>query len=572
MKTFRFESIWLLSHKEQSARKVTFHPSKNLILGGNHTGKSSLIRSLFETLGASPQGVQDRWDTNTVSVVEFCVNNEHFLALHDHSNRALFDINGNLVIATGDYQEWSDCFAKTTGFNLVFGDTEHSRLSADPSCFFLPFYINQDRSWQSSWDTFKRMQHYRSPHKDILEYFCGLRPHEYYQLRAERDQKRLSLRESEKDRLALKRARARIDQELPLSGPKVESSDFKKEIEHLTLEVTLINAKQEKLRAKSVREEELSSSLKLQIDLATEALSGYDLDMAYLHKKPEEKLVCPTCGSEHNEQFLEYLVFAEDARVLRDMLVQLRKDSCVVHEEHKATQKQIEELEDDYHRISEILDTKRGELDFRQVVESMGAETAFRAFELGDKDIKKDIDSFSGDIFLLDSELAKIVNKKRVREINDHFRQAYAAARKYLHLNPVTTKNLRLTSRPDLSGSGGPRSILAYYAAIWRTCDFTNSVFPVPVAIDSPNQQDQDDFNLSVVLDFIAEQLPANMQLIVGLGKDSGHEYNRTILLDKPYSLMESSIYEEIKKFVDPLTKALFEALLKQDKSSLFSE
>ena len=47
MRNFRFESICLLSQSEQRARKVTFDRRLNLIVGRNHTGKSSLIKSLF---------------------------------------------------------------------------------------------------------------------------------------------------------------------------------------------------------------------------------------------------------------------------------------------------------------------------------------------------------------------------------------------------------------------------------------------------------------------------------------------------------------------------------------------
>lgn len=56
MKSFRFESIWLLSHNEKRARRITFHPRRNLVLGTNHTGKSTLVKSLFMTLGATPAG------------------------------------------------------------------------------------------------------------------------------------------------------------------------------------------------------------------------------------------------------------------------------------------------------------------------------------------------------------------------------------------------------------------------------------------------------------------------------------------------------------------------------------
>src|SRR5690606_41191125 len=93
MKSFRFENIWLLSHRDKKARHVNFHPKKNLLRGRNHTGKTSLIRSLFETLGAKPHGKLEAWDESTASLLEFSIDGRHFFALHQNGRRALFNAN-----------------------------------------------------------------------------------------------------------------------------------------------------------------------------------------------------------------------------------------------------------------------------------------------------------------------------------------------------------------------------------------------------------------------------------------------------------------------------------------------
>ncbi|HEY3389011.1 MAG TPA: hypothetical protein VGK38_05530, partial [Prolixibacteraceae bacterium] len=153
MRNFKFESIWLLSYNERKARREVFHPKRNLISGQNHTGKTTLIKSLFETLGASPQGKLGLWDKDVVSVVGFSVDDHQYRALNKRGLRALFDIDGKLLVATGDIRVWSDYFASITGFNLVLSNKESSDHFADPCCFFIPFYINQDGSWQSEWNT-----------------------------------------------------------------------------------------------------------------------------------------------------------------------------------------------------------------------------------------------------------------------------------------------------------------------------------------------------------------------------------------------------------------------------------
>lgn len=84
----------------------------------------------------------------------------------------------------------------------------------------------------------------------------------------------------------------------------------------------------------------------------------------------------------------------------------------------------------------------------------------------------------------------------------------------------------------------------------------------VPVVIDSPNQQDQDDVNLHVVLEFIADSLPDSMQLIVCVTKDSNAALDKRILFDKKYSMLEGEQFEAVEAEIGPLYRRMNAALL----------
>lgn len=562
MKSFRFENIWLLSHRDKRARQVNFHPHRNLILGRNHTGKTSLIRSLFETLGAKPEGKLESWDESSVSLVEFSVDKKHYFALHQDGRRALFNANKELIAATSNFTEWSALFCEITEFNLVFSDKESEVKPAAPDCFFLPFYINQDGSWQSDWNTFRGMQRFRAPWGAILEYFTGVCPPEYYRAKAERDQEARQLDEQKREAKLLERARERFGRTLALSGPKVQSENFEHEIALLTHEVTSLNIQQESLRSSALREQDLLSSLQQQIRLAQEALASYDRDSAYLRAELDEPLVCPVCHAEHGKSFLDVLSYAEDARVLRDLVTRLRTDADEVKRRYAVTAAALGALNDNYLRISKVLDTRKGELKFKDVVDSMGAESAFAAFEAERKELQTEIDKRLGVVDGLDERMKELRSIKRSKAILGAFRDYYAAGRISLALPSADMAKIRLTSRPDLSGSGGPRSILAYYAALWRTCNGSLGAYSVPVVIDSPNQQGQDDVNLPTVLKFIANELPNDLQLIVGLESAADFVFDKELVLDKQYSLLNEDEWAGVELVVEPLLKKMHTSML----------
>ena len=128
----------------------------------------------------------------------------------------------------------------------------------------------------------------------------------------------------------------------------------------------------------------------------------------------------------------------------------------------------------------------------------------------------------------------------------------------------MPTKTMQLASRPSLSGSGGPRSILAYYAAIWRTAQGKEGTYDVPVVIDSPNQQAQDDFNLPAVLKFIAKDLPAGMQLIVGLETPTDFPFDHQVILTEKYRMLTEDEWAPTQELMEPLLKKMYEATLSQ--------
>ena len=558
MRSFLFENIWMLSRRDRRGRRVEFHKNTNLIQGRNHTGKSSLIKTLFLTLGARPQGKLITWDEDTISLVDFRVDGQRYRALHQRGTRALFAGDGRLIVSTGDHGEWSEQFASATGFNLVLSDKKGGSIPADPKCFFLPFYINQDGSWLSGWDTFSGLQQFSSPVGSILDYFSGIKPPEYYEAKAKRDAEQQFLDDLKRERSFLDKAQERFGKKLTLSGPKIDPANFKREIESLTSDITELNSRQEKLRDQSVKERELLSSIYLQINMADEALRAYEGDAEYLRSEPREKLVCPVCNAEHAESFLDLLTYADDARSLRDITVRLHGDARGIEAQLKKTVSEIGALDGQYQKISLLLDTRKGALQFRQVVESLGAEQAFQAFSEEREVLEREIGTHSSEVERLSSTMHELTDRKRSTAIQKKFREAFASALFELNMPPTEKTHPKLSSRPSISGSGGPRSILAYYAAIWDVCCSQTGSFLVPLVVDSPNQQGQDDINLPKVIEFVSTKLPKNTQLILGSEIEVDYPFDKKTVLDRPYQLLDGDFFIEAEAEMEPLVRAMY--------------
>lgn len=563
MKNFKFKNVWLLSEREKRARTVEFSPKKTLVVGMNHTGKSSLVKSLFIALGATPTGELDRWSDDAVTLVNFTMADADYYVVRQHGNRALFDAKGALIFTASNATDWGKRFATLCGYNLVLTDKNLNSVHGDARTFFLPFYINQDGSWQSNWSTFVGIQQYRQPIQSVLEFFTGVKPAEYYKFNAEKLVRQSALDDIRAEQRLLKSIKERFAKAIPLDGPKTNPEVFEQEIEDLTVEMTELNAEQEEFKDTLVRQKETIDTLRIQVDLATQALTHYDSDAEYLRLEPHSTLTCPVCHAEHGKTFMDILRYTEDARVLRELVIQLKKDETVATQIYEKTRASLSELDKRYSQVSDILDIRRGDVKLGDVIRSMGAETALIAFDGELRELKTKIDGLLSEIETLQAELDKLTSPERSKEILELFRTSYRDALEELNIPPVDTRRLKLTSRPDLSGSGGPRSILAYYVALWRTSRGEHGGYSVPAVIDSPQQQGQDATNLPIMIEYIATKLPTDMQVILAVETPTTFTFDKVIELREPYRLLIEDEFATVSSFVRPFLDRMHVGLMR---------
>jgi hypothetical protein len=184
------KQLTILSIPEKSAKTVTFHPQRNLITGENDVGKSSIIKSIYHSLGADVH-FDNAWKkADSISLLTFSYNNKDYKILRTRDHFGLFDLHGNLLKSFDSIiKGLSPYFAKLFSNKLQLKQSQASqRISASPAVQFLPFYIDQDKSWSKPWDSFEGLGVFRSFKRDLINFVTGIRPNEYYLLSEKIDQ------------------------------------------------------------------------------------------------------------------------------------------------------------------------------------------------------------------------------------------------------------------------------------------------------------------------------------------------------------------------------------------------
>ena len=181
MKKLYISEIQLLSQKEKKARKVQFDKRRTLIHGKNHTGKSSLIKSIYWAFGAEPLFNQKFKNTNVSALVKFEIDSTKYSILRDGKLFGFYDSDGNLLHKfTSITKELGPFLGKLFDFQPLFQNKKSEFIIPPPAFLFLPYYIDQDSSWSKSWDSFKQLQQIKDYRTQSIYYHSGIRPNEYY--------------------------------------------------------------------------------------------------------------------------------------------------------------------------------------------------------------------------------------------------------------------------------------------------------------------------------------------------------------------------------------------------------
>ena len=89
-------------------------------------------------------------------------------------------------------------------------------------------------------------------------------------------------------------------------------------------------------------------------------------------------------------------------------------------------------------------------------------------------------------------------------------------------------------------------------------------LFLIPLVIDSPNQQGQDELNLPKVIEFVSTKLPQQTQLILGSEIEADHSFDNKIVLERAYQLPEASSFSEAEAEIEPLLRKMYSLTTKR--------
>ncbi|RCR68535.1 AAA family ATPase [Larkinella punicea] len=558
MKSFFISEILLLSQKEKKAKKVLFDRRRTIILGKNNTGKSSLIKSIYWAFGAEPVLHPNFKEANVTVLLKFEVSGKKYEIFRDGKTYTLFDSENQNLIKTFNSvtRELAPYFSNVFNFKPLFQSRNNDFVIPPPSFLFLPFYIDQDNSWNKSWSSFNQLQYLKDPRPSLILYHSGTRPNEYYQTKKELEVFLRRIDELEKERKITNNILSQMQKDFAQVDFNIDINIFKNEVKELLVQCELLKKSEEKLKYTLRDLYSIKATIESQIEIVKLSLVESNSDLEFISKELSSYVDCPTCGAHYENSFAERFDIANDSERCKDLLIELLRDLKEVNDkidkENSILLKTLEESK----IIENILEQRKGELKFKDVIDNYGKNELRSVFSKRIDVLNKDLVENSIKKKELSDQLKGLEDKDRKKEIVEYYQLTLKKFLRYLDVHSIKEESYSsLTNiiENTETGSSRPRALIAYYFAFFYLMAKYSTTTFCPIVIDSPNQQDQDIEHIDKIMNFISDNQPENSQMILGVAELYNMEFNGKIIeLNEKYSLLQKDEYDFVNLEMRP--------------------
>lgn len=550
---FFINEFSILSPIENKAYNEKFKANINLIVGKKDSGKTTLARSILYTLGCDVKGF-DLLSKNpeNIYILDFNIDEENYVLIRKRLKKGRGQNYFKIIENQTKYKiyyntkDFKDFLCEIMKIEVIVRDKNKDETKLYPNHIFLPFYTDQDHSWQSYLtSTFNGINFIKDYKKIILEYFTGARPNEYYELQLSKSKIKLELDEIE----ALIKSKELIVDENNNNINIIENIDFESfknqykyflEIYNNVLE-TEHNLK--KSLNEMIYQKNSYSEIKSQLDSSIE-----EINVSEINNK------CPNCKQLiHNtfEENYQFYLMQENLINEREKISMYLKE---IEEKIDISMKEMKETKIKSNDLKSKLDSnnKTSNLSDRAESYALGRINSKLKEEINRLKVKKEkkdelLNHFEEKLNNLNKiDLATVYKKnmlKSFEKLNIPF-----------SYNNYYRSNLE-SVKIDYSGTTKVQAFIAQYLSIYKIIYENKGVISIPMFIDTFLKDDFNEHDINKTAQYIFESLQNKHQSFIFMSNNeqtlnSINDFSYTKYdLNEEYRLLNKDYNEIFNKY-----------------------
>jgi len=564
MSHLKFRQLLVISNSAKSANQFHFQRLNLVIADDNSVGKSTLAKLLFWSFGCEPE-FDTTWNSLDCStIVRFTIGDSDY-EIKRYKNMISILENGIITNYSKITGEFSQKLAELVGFKALLPNQATGELETPPPAYyFLPFYIDQRRSWSKAWDNFNNLGQFKNWKNIIIKYHVGLLTPDYFELEIEKVIKKTNKANLNIDVEKIDSTLEIVENYLTTEAFKtVGKEDFDFMTEEIEKDLKELYIKQENILDKYSNLQITISHLEHQKIIAKELIEELDKDYVFaIENIPEDNIKCPLCGTNHENSIFNKTSILTDKNQAEVQLDNINteinsanKKLLLANAEINSVREKIDNLNKKYIKQS----NQDSEFTFSKLIENIGGQSIKKNVTESRNEKIGSIRDLDKAIRLASKSQKQLYTQEHIDDVNSVFNSYLSSYIKELdaeaiNLSQITSPMSYNEIIKEGGAAEGTRAILAYYIAIFSTVERNKNEIISPLVIDTPNQQEQSDDNYSNIVDLINNKISNNNQVIIcamSNPKLSPLEENANIIKLDNSKILDIKQYKNVKDIFD---------------------
>lgn len=550
MKNIRFKEILFLSYREKRARRINLDSDVIVIQGGNGTGKSCLLKSLYGVFGAQVNKYPEGWSPNhIITLLKFQIDGVPFKAMRIGKDFFLLTPDNKYFSETSDLGVQAESMSTLLGLDLFYYSDQETKKRLPLGCYFMPFYIDQDSGWQQPWTSFTQVgnEHVK---RNVMLYYTGVINHDYYNSKSRLLSLKGEFNRWNNEKIVQNKFITIIKDKLQSKTISLSDDDFKDEIDAFVNNLQELKEKQNKI-LKELEELYFNKMFKeSRISSLHASISEIEEDFKYALQK-EEMLMCPVCGAHTNNTALARLGMNIDKEECRDLIVQYRIELQEIERKIENAKHKSEDLNKKIEEIQQLVATKKEEYTLKEYLNHKVVEKLHELFGENEQEFDDNLFRLGNEIKEEVAKLKSLKGTNRLKMLSDYFNERLVSFTKELGGNINTSKKHEFGEKIKGSGSSHPKETLAYFFTYLHIMQKFGTPIMLPVVIDEFKQNGTTDKSIGKMISFAINHRPENGQIVYSVSDDYPIEKEgvKVIRLDGNHLMIQEdykSVYDEV--------------------------
>ena len=501
MSEMYFKSILIADIVSHKARSQQFQKGLNVITStNNHVGKSSLLKSLYHTLGANVK-YDSVWNVNNkLFALDFCVDNIDYRIVRQIKSFAVFKGEELILVTSKVMSELAPLLEKIFHFGIYLDSKKDGRVTLAPPVFtFLPYYIDQDNGWSELYGSFQNQEQYKKHDRmKSLYYHLSIYTKSAVELMAQRDKLQEELDTLKTDATKLLDIIEALTDEIQGIVPADDIAQFDKNIQisknKIRTLVKQIGEKRNRIQELEISLEQHEHQLQVITEYHTIAKNAQSNQEIFSHS-------CPRCGYLYDDEIYNrvhanYLNVSDSyvKTYIGQVIISIRDDLQKEKQQYITLTKKLNNLETAYSNKEDEFDLYIRHRGISESVDKLNTRLGKNQKEQSDirkalKDIAKELKSFP--------------SKKEVESKYIEFTRLNII--KLGAWNAAYDGTIKLLSPIKAQGTLENKIILSQFVGLFQTMEyFKTQTIRLPFVVDSPRGKEASQESSKEILSMIA--------------------------------------------------------------------